>query len=174
MDADTIMALDWVETNTPPQATLAVLPTGLMINYLSRRTNPSRYPNWPPPEIAAFGQEKMTDDFIRNSPDYIIVIGTDLGGFGEKYFGMETRFGGDLMKWVNAHYEQKCLIGSDWVQTGRFGIKILQKTRRQEALPGGAGQGRGFDLNMLDTSTTFMDTKSMLSFGERRRAFCNC
>jgi 4-amino-4-deoxy-L-arabinose transferase-like glycosyltransferase len=130
MDTGVIMALHWMETNTPPQATLAVLPTGMMVNYLPRRTNPSRYPIWPPPEIAAFGQEKMTDDFILNSPDYIIVIGMDFGEFGEKYFGMEKRFGGDLMKWVNARYEQKYLIGNDWLQTGRPGIKIFQKTAR--------------------------------------------
>jgi 4-amino-4-deoxy-L-arabinose transferase-like glycosyltransferase len=127
-DTDMIMALHWMETNAPPQATLSVLPTGIMLNYLSRRTNPSRYPIWPPPEVAAFGQQKMTGDFIRNSPDYIILVGTDFAGFGEKYFGMEERYGRDLMKWVNAHYEQKCLIGDNWLQTGRFGVKILQKT----------------------------------------------
>jgi hypothetical protein len=130
MDTDMIMALHWMESNTPPQATLAVLPTGIMINYLSRRTNPSRYPIWPPPEIAAFGQEKMTDDFIRNSPDYIILIGLRFADFGEEYFGKEKRFGGDLLNWISAHYEQKCLIGSDWQQTGRFGIKIIQRNPR--------------------------------------------
>jgi hypothetical protein len=126
-DTGMIMALHWMETNAPPQATLAVLPAGLMINYLSRRTNPSRYPIWPPPEIAAFGQEKMMDDFIRHSPDYIIVIGMSLGDFGEQNFGIEKRFGGDLMKWINAHYQQKLLIGDDWVKNGQFGIKIFQK-----------------------------------------------
>jgi hypothetical protein len=130
MDTDILMALDWVETNTPPRATLAVLPTGVMLNYLSRRTNPCRYPVWTGLEPSAFGLQKMTDDFIRNSPDYIIVIGAGFREYGEKYFGKEKRFGGDLMNWINAHYEQRCLIGSDWVQTDRFGIKILQKKPR--------------------------------------------
>ncbi len=129
---DTIMigALQWMQTNAPPQATLAVLPVGAMLNYLSRRTNPTRHPFWTPAEIAAFGQQEMTGDFIRHSPDYIILIGMDFAGFGEKYFGMNERCGGDLMQWINTHYEQKCLIGGDWLRTGRFGLKIFQKTER--------------------------------------------
>jgi hypothetical protein len=31
------------------------------------------------------------------------------------------------MKWVNARYQPECLIGNDWMQTGRFGILILKK-----------------------------------------------
>ena len=125
------MALRWLETNAPPQATLAVLPTGVMINYLSRRTNPTRYPVWAPPEMAAFGQQKMTDDFIKHSPDYVILVGMRFDEFGEKYFGEETRFGGYLVKWINANYQPKLLIGDDWLQTGQFGIRILQKAPAQ-------------------------------------------
>jgi hypothetical protein len=138
-----VMAMDWMQTHTPPQATLAVLPANLMLNYLCRRTNPTRYPIWAPPEIAAFGQQTMTDDFIRHSPDYIIIIDMEYGNFGEKKFGLEKRFGGDLMNWVNAHYQQRCLIGDDWLQTGRFGIKILQKKPGQNALLRRAGEDAG-------------------------------
>ena len=129
-DTDMIMALQWMETNAPPQATLAVLPVGTMLNYLSRRTNPTRNPFWTPAEIAAFGRQEMTDDFIRHSPDYIILIGMDFAGFGETYFGMSERCGRDLMQWINSHYEQKSLIGDDWLRTGRFGLKIFQKSER--------------------------------------------
>ena len=34
-------ALSWIQNNVPPNATLAVLPEGAMINYLSRRVNPT-------------------------------------------------------------------------------------------------------------------------------------
>jgi hypothetical protein len=130
---DTIMVegLHWMQTNAPPQATLAVLPVGTMLNYLSRRTNPTRHPFWTPAEIAAFGQPEMTDDFIRHRPDYIIIIGMDFAGFGEKYFGTSERCGAGLMQWINAHYEQKCLIGDDWLKNGRFGLKVYRKSERQ-------------------------------------------
>jgi hypothetical protein len=128
-DTDMIMALRWMETNAPPQATLAVLPEGTMLNYISRRTNPTLCPTWLPLQIAAFGQKKITDDFIRNSPDYIILVGMDFAGFGNKYFGIQEQCGGDLMKWINAHYETKRLIGDDWLKTGRFGLRVLQKAR---------------------------------------------
>jgi hypothetical protein len=129
-DTGMIMAMHWMETNTPPQATLAVLPANVMLNYLMRRPNPGRYPVWPPPEIAAFGQQEMTEDFIRHSPDYVMLISMDFIEHGEKPFGLEKRFGGNLMKWVNSHYQQKCLIGEDGRQSGRFSIKILQKEPR--------------------------------------------
>jgi hypothetical protein len=31
------------------------------------------------------------------------------------------------MTWIDAHYQQKLLIGDDWLKTGRFGLRILQK-----------------------------------------------
>jgi hypothetical protein len=127
---DTVMigALQWMQTNAPAQSTLAVLPVGNMLNYLSRRSNPTRHPFWTPAEMAAFGQQEMTDDFIRHSPDYIIIIGMDFAGFGERYFGTSRRCGADLMQWLNAHYQQRCLIGDDWLKTGRFGLRIYQKS----------------------------------------------
>ena len=51
----------------------------------------------------------------------------NFGEFGERYFGVDKRFGGDVMKWINAHYTPRCFIGDDWLRTGRFGLKILQK-----------------------------------------------
>lgn len=126
-DTGVVIALHWMETNAPPQATLSVLPSSPMLNYLSRRTNPSRYPIWPPPEVIAFGVDKMTDAFIRHSPDYIIIVGVDYSGFGEEFFGQQKQFGGDLMAWINTHYQPQYLIGYDWVNTGYFGVKILRK-----------------------------------------------
>jgi hypothetical protein len=127
-DSDVIMAMRWMETNAPPQATLAVLPEGAMLNFLSRRTNPGRYLNWTPPALAGFGQQNMTDDFIRHSPDYIILVGMNFDEFGEKYFGVNKSCGKDLMEWISAHYESECLIGDDWLKTGRFGVRIFKKS----------------------------------------------
>jgi hypothetical protein len=129
VDADVAAALRWVETNVPPRATLTVLPQGAMINYLSRHTNPCGYAAWNPPELAAFGQEKMTAAFIAHSPDYVIELFVNYGEYGETYFGQEKRFGLDVQQWIDAHYRPVYQIGHDWLKDGQFGVKILQKRR---------------------------------------------
>jgi hypothetical protein len=127
MDADVAAALRWVETNVPPRATLAVLPQGAMLNYLSRHINPCGYAAWNPPELAAFGQEKMTGAFIAHSPDYVIELFVDYGEYGETIFGQEKRFGLEVQQWIDAHYQPALLIGHDWLKDSQFGIKILKK-----------------------------------------------
>jgi hypothetical protein len=127
VDADVAAALRWVKTNVPPSATLAVLPQGAMINYLSRHINPCGYVAWNPPEMAAFGQEAMTAAFIAHSPDYVIELFVNYGEYGETYFGQQERFGLKAQQWIDAHYQPVLLIGHDWVKDGQFGVKILQK-----------------------------------------------
>jgi len=97
--------VDWMEKNTPPDSTLAVLPEGAMINYLSRRTNPAKYLRWNSAEVSVFGQDNMNDAFIEHSPDYVILIERDMREFGLKPFGAEERFGLKLMQWINSHYK---------------------------------------------------------------------
>ena len=80
-------ALSWIQTNVPPEATLAVLPEGAMINYLSRHVNPSPYLFWVPPVMAVFGQTNMAAAFEENSPDYVVIIARNTSEFGVGYFG---------------------------------------------------------------------------------------
>jgi hypothetical protein len=128
VDAEVAAALRWVETNVPPRATLTVFPQAAIINYLSRHTNPCGYAAWNPPELAAFGQEKMTAAFIMHSPDYVIELFVNYGEYGETFFGQEKRFGLEAQQWIDAHYQTVCLIGHDWLKDGQFGIKILKKS----------------------------------------------
>jgi hypothetical protein len=127
VDADVAAALRWVETNMPPRASLAVLPQGAILNYLSRHANPCGYAAWNPPELAAFGQDKMTAAFIAHSPDYVIELFVNYGEYGEAIFGQEKRFGLEVQQWIDAHYQPAFLIGHDWLKDGQFGIKILKK-----------------------------------------------
>ncbi len=124
-------ALDWLSTNAAPNATLAVLPEGIMLNYLSRRTNPTRYCVWNPAEEDAFGQENMTAAFTNGSPDFVMLIERDAAEYGVKPFGQEPRFGLELMRWLERNYEPIGLIGQEPLQRdGQFGIKILKKLPR--------------------------------------------
>ena len=121
------MALPWIEKNIPPDATLAVLPEGIMVNYLSRRANPTRYFVWNPPELSVFGQAGMAAVFRDNSPDYIMLVHRDAAEYGAKYFGQQKEFGLELMQWIQAHYEPVLLIGDEPLRNSSFGIKILKR-----------------------------------------------
>ena len=89
-------ALAWMETNVPPTATLAVWPKRDMLNYLSRRVNPTAYPVWLPPQMEAFGQSAITAAFEKDSPDYVLIIAQGGSEFGVSFFGYESRYGGDF------------------------------------------------------------------------------
>ena len=126
--------LDWLNQNAAPEATLAVLPEGVMINYLSRRVNPTRYLVWNPAEIASFGQEKMTQAFCSHPPDYVILVHRDASEYGADFFGRKKSFGGELLEWVNANYEPVHLIGKEPLRDGRFGVKILKRATSLQAM----------------------------------------
>ena len=120
-------ALAWLQTNTPADATLAVLPEGVMLNYLSRRANPARYFVWNPAETEFFSQAAMTDAFERYGPDYVMLIDRDAKEYGVKPFGQEDRFGGELLRWLRQHYEPVWVLGNEPLQDAGFGIKLLKK-----------------------------------------------
>lgn len=121
------IALSWMETNLPPHATLAVLPEGAGINYLSRRVNPSGYPTWLPPELRAFGQTNMAAAFERSSPDYILLLHRPVSEYNVKYFGLQPEYGLALMQWVRQHYETVFQVGDPPLQTWHFGLQILRR-----------------------------------------------
>ena len=122
------VALDWLSTNAAPNATLAVLPEGIMLNYLSHRTNPTRYCVWNPAEEEAFGQDNMMAAFTNGSPDIVMLVERDASEYGVKPFGQEPRFGLELRHWLERNYEPVALIGHEPLQRdGKFGIKILKK-----------------------------------------------
>jgi hypothetical protein len=120
-------AVTWLTTNLPATATLAVLPEGVMLNYLSRRSNPTHYFVWNPAELDVFGQKEMTEAFEKNAPDYVILVDRDAAEYGVKPFGQEERFGLELMRWIQKNYEPVWLIGHEPLEGAGFGLKLLRK-----------------------------------------------
>ena len=124
-------ALSWVQTNVPPEATLAVLPEGAMINYLSRHVNPTPHLFWVPPVMAVFGQTNMAAAFEKNSPDYVVIIARNTSEFGVGFFGYYRGYGTELMQWIDDHYDRVYPVDS----TGKppfgnrpfFGLQILKR-----------------------------------------------
>ena len=119
-------AAAWIETNTAPTNTLAVLPEGVMLNYLTRRDNPTPYVVFAF-EVWAFGEPNMLAAYEKNPPDYIVLIQRDSSEYGVAYFGRQKGYGFDVMQWVGRNYEPVELIGGEPLQGAAFGIKILKR-----------------------------------------------
>jgi hypothetical protein len=122
-------ALAWIETNVPPDATIAALPQGLLLNFLSRRVNPTPDLDWNPTMFTVFSQEKMTAAFEKNPPDYVLLVNWNAYEFGiNGEFGHFPGYGVDVLRWIENHYAIAQLFGSEPLQkNGLFGIKILRR-----------------------------------------------
>jgi len=121
------LALAWIEKNVPPDGTLAVLPEGTTLNYLSRRMNSTPCLDWTPTVLTAFGQAGMTAAFEKNPPDYIFLVERDTSEFGVGYFGRSPGYGVELMQWIGENYQPVSLIGHEPLANGLFGIEILKR-----------------------------------------------
>lgn len=124
---ETKTALAWIGKNVPRDATLAALPEGAMFNYLSRRANPTPCLFWDPNALSVFGRSNMTAAFEKNPPDYVVLVERDASQFGTGYFGHDPRNGLEVMQWIGKNYATAILIGSEPLQNGNFGIKILKR-----------------------------------------------
>jgi hypothetical protein len=118
-------ATAWLQSQTTPTNTVAVLPEGVLLNYLTRRANPTPYVVFAF-EIWAYGETKMLAAYKKNPPDYVVLIHRDSAEYGLPYFGQQKGFGYDIMQWINENYQPVWLIGHEPLQTNAFGIKILK------------------------------------------------
>jgi hypothetical protein len=120
-------ATGWIEKYVPRDATMAVLPEGVTLNYLTRHVNPTPCIYWDPNVMSMFGQTNMTEAFEKNPPDYIVLIHRDSSNFGLGYFGTSPGYGAGLMQWIKDNYTTVILAGSEPLQDANFGIKILKR-----------------------------------------------
>jgi hypothetical protein len=102
-----------------------VLPEGVMLNYLSRRVNPSRFTNMMMTEMITFGGATIADDLARSRPDFVLLVHKNTDEFGVGFFGHDRRYGARIMDYINAQYSPLRLFGAEPFVADQFGIKIL-------------------------------------------------
>ena len=114
-------------SQTGADATVAVLPEGVMLNYLTRRANPTGHVNFMPPELLIFGEATIVESFRESPPDFVVLLHKDTREYGVGFFG--RGYGRDLHAWVRDHYETVEQFGDEpLLPTTRFGATLL--TRR--------------------------------------------
>ena len=104
---------------------LAVLPEGVMLNYLSRRANPTPYTNFMPPELAFYGEERMLAALEAAAPDYVALVHKDTREYGVPFFGHD--YGRHLYAWIRRNYREVVTFGARPLRDQRFGIALLRR-----------------------------------------------
>lgn len=94
----------WLAANTPSGATFAVVPEGVMANYLMRRRNPTRHVNFMVPELISFTEERIIEDFRSAPPDYVVQVRRHTEDYGVPPFGTSEKFGKKTMDWIASAY----------------------------------------------------------------------
>ena len=110
---------------TGPRETLAVFPEGVMVNYLTRRANPSPYLNFIPPELLIFDQRRMVTALETHPPDYALIVHRPTPEYGTTNFGLD--YGGDLYAWLQKDYELAKTFGAQPFSGRSFGIFMLRR-----------------------------------------------
>ena len=83
-------------------ASLAVVPEGVIINYLSRTPTPTPFVTFMPPEEIMFGDDLWTDRFRASPPDLVLILPRDASEYGLPPFG--SGFGRSLAAWIRSEY----------------------------------------------------------------------
>lgn len=117
--------LDWCRQHMDPAATLAVLPEGVSLNFLSAHASSVRYINFSPFEFSAFREGRILSEFRAHPPDYIVLADRDVTEFGVAHFGVEG-YGAEILRWVRQEYSPVFQIGPTPFTGPEFGMEILK------------------------------------------------
>jgi hypothetical protein len=104
---------------------VAVLPEGVMINYLARVPNPTPYLNFMPPEEILFGDAAWEAAFRAAPPDAIVIVPKDTAEFGRGALGIG--YGTRLTEWIGSEYVPLTSLRIDGVN---FEIRLLVRRSR--------------------------------------------
>jgi hypothetical protein len=102
--------------------TLAVLPEGVMLNYLARRPTSVRHLNFMPIELLMFGEDAMLEELAAHPPDFVALVHKDATEYGARFFGHD--YGERLAAWVAERYRPIAQHGAQPFVDERVGIVL--------------------------------------------------
>jgi hypothetical protein len=118
-------ALDVIDALVGPHETLVAMPEGVMLNYLSRRVNPTPHTNFMPTEMVIFGEEAILASLREHPPDWIVLVHKDTSEFGTPFFGRD--YARSIGLWVSQNYRDVRQILDRPLQDNKFGILFLRR-----------------------------------------------
>lgn len=96
---------DRILSRVPADATLAVVPQGTLLNFLTRRPNPTPYHDLMPPIFAIYGSDRILAAYDAQPPAYVVLVAWSGEEYGVGTFGSPD-WGGDFAAWVERRYER--------------------------------------------------------------------
>jgi hypothetical protein len=106
--------------------TFAVVPEGVMLNYLLRVESPLPVITLMPPEVVTFGESANTDSLRASPPTYVVFVHKNTDEYGYPLFGTTLGYGERTMAWVRAQYRPFRTFGNDPLSSGGEGIEIFR------------------------------------------------
>ena len=91
-----------------------------MINFLSRRVNPTRFVTFMPPEVIVFGESEMVDAVAARPPDIIAIWEKSTWEYGAASL---EYYAPSLIEWVEEKYEMVDRIGQFTIMRRRSGYR---------------------------------------------------
>ncbi|MFH1681324.1 MAG: hypothetical protein ABIH26_11870 [Candidatus Eisenbacteria bacterium] len=120
-----VLAHDLVRKHVPPEASLAVLPEGGLLNQATGRRSPLSLPTLMPAEFLLFGEERVFEEVVQSSPDYILINNRFTPEYRMIGFGFD--FGTRLMKWIQSEYYPVDGYGTVPLEIGKQGGVLLKR-----------------------------------------------
>jgi len=120
------LALNKIKEITKMDDSILVLPGSAMINYLTRRINPSDYISLLPFDLEVLGEDRILRSFIKGRPDYIVFVDDiDVSEFGYGAFG--RGYGEKTFQWIRSNYHRVWAIGQEPFVDRGFSISIERR-----------------------------------------------
>src|SRR6185295_14429218 len=116
--------LEEMKNRIAANQSVAVLPEGVMLNYLARRPASTPYTFFTPFDMLVFREERVLEAFRQHPPDFVLLVHIDMSEFGFAYFGRD--YARELFHWVTEHYTPVSLAGGVPFQDQGFGILLLE------------------------------------------------
>ncbi|MBS1786383.1 MAG: glycosyltransferase family 39 protein [Acidobacteria bacterium] len=123
-------ALNFIKTSTQPGESIAVLPEGSDLAFLTNRRMPLRHQILIPGLMSARDEQQAIACLQRERVRYVLIVNRPMREFGQEAFGRDfyTQLGG----WIEAHYRLVKIFGktqNDDPQIGdpKFFIKVYER-----------------------------------------------
>jgi hypothetical protein len=118
------ITLDILNQEMKEGETLAALPTGTLLNYLTRKENPINSISYNPGTWKLLGEQRILTDLQTTPPTYVAIVYHDFLEFGTRFFGKD--YGNAIYQWILRDYDSFKLIGKDPVKGEGFGIHLYK------------------------------------------------
>lgn len=122
--------LDELPSLVGPEETMLVMPEGIMLNFQTRRLNPTRHINFMPPELIMFGEGEIITELEQNPPDVVVLIKRQTIEYGFETIGVG--YGEELMQWIGPRYAPVDAIEDPALFGRNFGKALILRPQGQK------------------------------------------